>query len=75
MGQKKALKDCNLKEIKDYIELKFENDKQKIFCTNIFADCSVQISTLDENKLKSGSFCPDDIICNILYSEDIIEVE
>lgn len=74
MKQKK-IKDFTLKEIKDYVELKFENDNQKIFCVNIFTDCCVQVSTVDKNKLKSREFCPDDIICNMINPYDIIEVE
>ena len=73
--KEKALKDCNLKEINTYIELKFENDKDKILCVNLFSDCCIEVDTLDRKLMDSGEISIDKIVRTFIKPDDIIEVE
>lgn len=74
MNQKK-IKDCTLKEINNYVQLRFENDKEKIISVSLYFDCSINVSTVDINKFNYKNINPDDFICTMINPEEIIEVE
>ena len=76
MSQKKAIKDCTIKEINSYISLRYDYEDYKILAVNLFIDNIIIVSIIDRKILqKIQKITPDDIICEYIHGEDIIEVE